>query len=83
MYRMKGRLDDGQSFNLALGNAPNFMAALSAAGKILADNLKERAGAVTRFTIASEDEGQGFKLRTPKKKKEDAAAPAAPSSRKR
>lgn len=82
MYRMKGRLDDGQSFNLALGNAPNFMAALSAAGKILADNLKERAGAVTRFTIASEDEAQGFKLRTPKKKKEGASN-AAPATRKR
>ena len=68
-YRMKGRLQDGKSFNLALGNAANFMAALQASAKILQDNLKGQAGTVERFTLANEDESAGFKLRTPKPRK--------------
>ena len=68
-FKARGKLDDGTPFSIRLPGATNFMQAFSGVGKMLADKLGNRAGAIVSLRIAAEEAGETFTLRKPKKAK--------------
>lgn len=68
-FKARGKLDDGTPFSIKLPGATNFMQAFSAVGKLLADKLGNRAGAVVSLRIATDEAEEVFTLRKPKKAK--------------
>lgn len=69
-YKFRGKTDDGSTFGARLPSAPNFMAALATASKMIGDKLGGKAGTVVKFSLGIEEATETFAVRKPKAKKE-------------